>query len=57
MILKDYKETYDPFLFYTYCNWLLTIFLIIPFNPLNRGSKKGLSYDSPASQLVLVVHL
>jgi len=49
MILKDYEETCDPFYFIID----LQNDKVFPFssksffNPINRGSKKGLSYDSP----------
>jgi|KBSSwiStaDraftv2_1062776.scaffolds.fasta_scaffold53462_4 hypothetical protein len=39
MILKDYEETYNPFLFCTYHILLPTNFLIISFNPINHGSE------------------
>ena len=58
MILKDYEETCNPFLFLEPLHQQLYYFIIILFNPVNNhGSKKGLSYDSPASQLVLVADL
>jgi hypothetical protein len=47
MILKDYEETCNPFYFVLIVINKLLIFLIILINLVNRGTKKGLSYDSP----------
>jgi len=59
MIIRDYEETYDPFLFLKNLQrTILHYFIIILFNPVNNhGSKKGYLSIALTSQLVLVADL
>ena len=49
MIIRDYRETYDPFYYYKFSNpHSIPIFLLTTLNANNRGSKKGYLSIAPS---------